>query len=266
MANLRGGLMAWKSPLKTLIYPDAPGQFGAIRKYDIHTGIDFYCNAGSLVTAVEDGVIIAIEIFTGPAVGSSWWNETYAVLVRGVSGVVLYGEVNIEYMTLKVGDVISAGQAIGRIGTPVLKKDKGRPRHMLHLELMKYTATQSLEWKLNEPQPDLLLDPTPYLSHLPMQQFDLNSYMNHVDMVHALQINSLDDLNKNFTGVVYAYYSSCYLWLVNRIVHRDDGPAMISYNGDKIWWLNGCIYSQEEWFDKLTPEQQIKALFNMDNW
>lgn len=72
--------------------PGDPGFFGARRKYDIHTGIDLYCEDGAEVTSLFDGVVIAIEDFTGPRAGSKWWEDTQAILVESTHGVVLYGE------------------------------------------------------------------------------------------------------------------------------------------------------------------------------
>lgn len=55
--------------------PDDEGMFGAVRKYDIHTGVDLYCEEGSLVSEYEDGIVVAIEDFTGVKANSPWWNE-----------------------------------------------------------------------------------------------------------------------------------------------------------------------------------------------
>ena len=69
--------MTWLWPLKatTPMFPDEPGWFGAVRKSDIHTGIDLYCEQGTQIVAVEDGVVVHIEGFTGPNADdpSPWW-------------------------------------------------------------------------------------------------------------------------------------------------------------------------------------------------
>jgi len=41
--------------------------------------------------------------------------------------------------------------------------------------------------------------------------------------------------------------------------HRENGPAIIYYNGDVRWYLNGIKYSFEEWIEKtsLTDEEKI---------
>jgi hypothetical protein len=76
-------------------------------------------------------------------------------------------------------------------------------------------------------------------------------------------------------------------WWLNGNIHREDGPAVEWKNGNKQWWLNGkrhridgpaCEsvdgynywflndkeYTQIEWFQQLTPEQQYNYLWNLD--
>jgi len=135
-----------------------PGYFGAVRKHDIHTGIDLYCGPYQPVYAIERGVVVKIEDFTGEGVGSPWWNETKAVLVEGKSGVIVYGEIS-PLEGLEVGEVLEKGDFIGNV-IPVLKKRKGDiPQHMLHLELMTHGSYTTLVWDLDTPKPDCLLNP-----------------------------------------------------------------------------------------------------------
>ena len=70
-----------------------PGAFGKKRKNHQHEGIDLYCEKGDEVLAIEDGVVIKIKKFTGEHVGSNWWNNSWCVLVEGVTGVFNYGEI-----------------------------------------------------------------------------------------------------------------------------------------------------------------------------
>ena len=150
----------WTWPLATGIpmFPDEPGEFGAIRKHDVHTGVDLYCEPETVVVAVEPGEVISIEDFTGPLSDppSPWWNDTKSILVRGESGVVVYGEVS---PMVAEGDKVEQGQKIAYV-IPVLKKDKGRPRHMLHFEYHSHEADESAWWYLDEPQPATLRNPT----------------------------------------------------------------------------------------------------------
>jgi hypothetical protein len=77
-------------------------------------------------------------------------------------------------------------------------------------------------------------------------------------------------------------------WRLNGELHREDGPALEYPNGYKAWFINGkrhringpaidggpakkkifflnnIEYSKEEWFKRLTPEQQYNYLWNLD--
>lgn len=131
------------------------GAFGAERKWHMHEGIDLYTNPNDEVFSMEDGEIVKIELFTG-GLDSPWWNETHCVMVSGKSGIINYGEITPQ-PNLKVGQKISAGDLIGQVKT-VLKKNKGRPMTMLHLELL--SSPEFAEWKVGQKKPDFLLDPT----------------------------------------------------------------------------------------------------------
>lgn len=56
--------MTWAWPLweGPAALPDGPGRFGAVRKHDVHTGIDLYTYPGMPVLAVEDGVVVAAPV------------------------------------------------------------------------------------------------------------------------------------------------------------------------------------------------------------
>lgn len=141
------------------------GDFGAIRKYDIHTGVDCYCEPGQLFAAVEDGIVVAIEDFTGEFANppSPWWHNTKSILIEGASGVVVYGEVQpLSYIT--VGKKVKRGKILGTVIT-VLKKDKGMPMTMLHVELYEKGIRETMIWNLEEPQPAGLLNPMPILNY-----------------------------------------------------------------------------------------------------
>jgi len=144
-------------------YTSHQGMFAAVRKYDIHTGVDCYCDPDQLVVSMEDGVVVKIEEFTGENAvpPSPWWNNTKAVFVEGKTGVFVYGEIK-PLDSLKVGEKIKAGKILGRVVT-VLKKDKGLPMTMLHIELYKTGTRETVIWNLEEAQPESLLDPTLFL-------------------------------------------------------------------------------------------------------
>lgn len=139
-----------------------PGAFGFIRSHDVHTGVDLYAAHGSPVRAMETGRVTKIEWFTGPSINMPWWIDTRAVAIEGATGVFNYGEIQ-EYPDLKVGDIVEQGQYFGYV-VQVLRKYKGRPMSMLHVELYDHGYADDWSiWNIFDPQPELLKDPTPYL-------------------------------------------------------------------------------------------------------
>jgi hypothetical protein len=172
--------MAWLSPIPLALVPTAdsesfsamkegetglplaphPGAFGVKRKFHTHEGVDLYAPEGTVVFAVETGTVVAVKPFTGPHAGPTLehWLDTWAVFVEGPSGVVVYGEIK---PWCAVGVQVDAGMPLGHV-IPVLRKDKGRPRAMLHLELREHGNTADIEW-LDDLHPDGLFDPTPFL-------------------------------------------------------------------------------------------------------
>ena len=148
-----------------------PGSFGAVRKYDIHEGVDIYCKEGSDVFAVEDGIVVASYQYTGENANCEWWNDTWCIKVKGHSGVITYGELKMptesEFSYPEVGTPIRIGEKIGVVGTVLkngkLRKDiRNHNTAMLHMELR--TENRHLDgWKLGEDRDKILLDPTPYL-------------------------------------------------------------------------------------------------------
>jgi len=112
------------------------GRFGAVRKWDRHTGVDLYCKEFEPVHAIEDGIVTDISYFTGTKAKPSmpWWEDTMAIGVEGKSGVILYGEV-VPFIT--IGENVKEGEIIGFVKR-VLSKDKGLPMTMLHVELYEH--------------------------------------------------------------------------------------------------------------------------------
>lgn len=148
-----------------------PGSFGIARHQHVHTGVDLYTAYGTPVRAMEDGKIIQISWFTGPSIGMPWWNDTRAVYIEGQTGVFNYGEIQ-ELPTLKVGDAVKAGDLLGYVVT-VLRKWKGRPMSMLHVELYDHGYVDDWkEWKIGDPKPEHLKDPTLYLLTIQSKQYN----------------------------------------------------------------------------------------------
>lgn len=146
------------------------GGFGAVRKHDIHTGVDNYCTEiGPFAHAAEDGVITSTGVFTGEKAECPWYNETFYITVKGKSGLIVYGELTEpdKRNNLNVGEKVKAGQFFGSVGK-VLKngsrKDiEGHSDTMLHLELLKQDSTLEYSPGWHDERPKDLLDPTPYL-------------------------------------------------------------------------------------------------------
>jgi hypothetical protein len=172
----------WKSPIPHKLVPTddsesfrnfAPGEtglpifphkgaFAVPRQFHVHEGIDLYVPENTLVSAVEDGRLVGVEPFTGEIAGTPWWENTWAVLVEGISGVVVYGEVvpNATMMSFP-DDPIRQGDPVGYVKR-VLKTYKGRPMSMLHLELHTHGTRTTYAWEGRFPPPSLR-DPTPFL-------------------------------------------------------------------------------------------------------
>lgn len=154
----------WFYPLKeATLLPDELGSFAAVRKHHTHEGVDLYGEQNEDVFAVEDGVVVGIEWFTGEHTNppSPWWNNTQGVLVEGESGVVVYGEI-LLVEGIEIGSVIKREQKVGELET-VLKKDKGRPMTMLHMELYEKGVRRTGEWDHGNDRPKGLLDPSEYI-------------------------------------------------------------------------------------------------------
>ena len=142
-----------------------PGAFSKKRKHHQHEGVDLYCENTDEVYNKKKRIIIGIFPFTGEIANSPWWNYTYCMLVRCENFVFNYGEI-IPSQYVNVGDIVEEGDVLGWV-VPVLKKNKGRPMTMLHLEMYeKNILIPTSSWKLNEEKHEGLLDPTMYLKKL----------------------------------------------------------------------------------------------------
>lgn len=155
----------WNFPCKEK-YPQS--QFGAERKYDIHTGVDIFVPNGTRVLSLDDGVVVNVEWFTGELSNppTPWWNNTKAVWILHTNNlVVVYGEIETN---LTIGTTIMKKSVVGEV-IPVLKKEKTNQATMLHLEMYDTIPENTAIWKLGEEKPKGLLNPRLYLSR-PDQQ------------------------------------------------------------------------------------------------
>lgn len=117
-----------------------PGAFGAVRKYDRHTGVDLYAPVGAPVFAMNDGTVLDVQDFTGPAINMPWWNPTKVIYIDHGHCIIAYGEVESH---VKPGDIVGRKEFIGHV-LQVLKEYKGRPMSMLHLEMYSLEASVAI--------------------------------------------------------------------------------------------------------------------------
>jgi hypothetical protein len=161
--------------------PHSQGVFGAVRKHDIHTGVDLYCRDKSDFLTFLPGEVVSQGYFTGPEAGSPWWNTTMyvAVYTESLDITTLYGEIG-HYNSLAYLNPFHK-----LVVSRVLKKDKGLPTTMLHVECYKGNpfADSNFEspiWAHGSPKPEYLLDPSEvipqirYLKSLPEWGKDVN--------------------------------------------------------------------------------------------
>lgn len=146
-----------------------PGSFGFKRTFEIHNGLDVYCRDGSNVFAVEDGEVIKITQFTGKDVGSPWWEETWAIYVKGQSGVVCYGEMNKQF-NFVVGDGVRVGDSLGCIHhvlpeSKIRRDIRNHNNAMLHIQLFSEYFTEDIPFEVKSGVKNTLLDPTPYMQN-----------------------------------------------------------------------------------------------------
>jgi len=61
------------------------------------------------------------------------------------------------------------------------------------------------------------------------------------------------------TYEVRVYNNGTKAWHLNYQLHREDGPAIESVDGDKYWYLNGTEYTEAEWKAKLNPVKELSV-------
>jgi hypothetical protein len=160
--------MKW--PFRTLEpslpFVGAVGDFAFRRSFYYHPGVDLYCSDLQPVQTMESGEVVHIEHFTGTNANPSspWWMDTMSIMVEGEHGVIGYCEL-MPHNHIKVGMQVFEGESIAVI-TPVLKKDKGWGRCMLHVEHYVPGTKHHVTWKLDTPKPPELLNPRLLLEEL----------------------------------------------------------------------------------------------------
>lgn len=154
----------WKNPLPNCTWSLPcgkyhPAGFGARRTYNLHTGIDLFCEHMQPLAAVEAGKIINITDFSKNK--KPWLNRTRVILIEGQAGVVSYCSV-LERNGLKIGQTVMAGEIIGNV-IRINKKKRKNDICMLHIELYAHGVKNRKTWSYFFPKPLQLLDPSKYL-------------------------------------------------------------------------------------------------------
>lgn len=139
-----------------------PAGFGAKRPFNLHSGVDLFCDHNQPLATVEDGIVVGIRDFGKRQQNDApWLNRTRVVLIEGKTGVVAYCNVK-ERNNLKIGQQVKAGEIIGNV-IRINKKKKRKDTCMLHLELYAKGTRKRVTWSYNFPKPPQLLDPTSFL-------------------------------------------------------------------------------------------------------
>lgn len=157
----------WSREVQIPMGTTHPGAFGFERTHHIHEGVDIYTCENELIYLPECLWVVGWIDFTGAVVGSPWWNETKALVCHTpCEKTIILGEIMPTDNGIPL-DCSSGwyeeGTCIGRVH-PVLKKDKGRPRHMVHIEMYSQRQNSSVGlWKKGCQKPEHLIDPTSWL-------------------------------------------------------------------------------------------------------
>ena len=61
------------------------------------------------------------------------------------------------------------------------------------------------------------------------------------------------------TYKVRVYDNGTKRWYLDGQLHREDGPAIESTDGDRAWCLNGTEYTEAEWKAELNPVKELSV-------
>lgn len=83
--------------------------------------------------------------------------------------------------------------------------------------------------------------------------------------IKILHLKQNEERPQGFTGsLVYELYTA---FLKDGLYHNEDGPAVIYKDTlNYSFYLKVNYLSFEKWFEQLTEEKKIQALFNINEW
>ena len=143
--------------------------------------MDIYAPEGSVILAVEDGIVLEVGIFTSPE-RIFYWKTTFYVLIKHGQGLVgKYAEMG--DVLIQEGDAVKAGQVIGHVGVTLDKKkigaktpsyiqklNRNNNQSMLHFELYRKKPIKTKNYlggnTSKQKKPEGLVDPTEYLNSI----------------------------------------------------------------------------------------------------
>lgn len=70
----------------------------------------------------------------------------------------------------------------------------------------------------------------------------------------------LNDILHREDGPAIESYNGTKYWLKNGKYHREDGPAIEHDNGSKKWWLNDILYGLNNHFTNESWKEFVKTL------
>jgi len=155
-----------------------PGSFWEDRGDRRHCGIDIYAPKSSNVLLIDNGKVKDIGVFTSSK-KIPYWNLTKYIITQDQEGV-FYKYAELEDVTVKVDQIIKAGQLIGHVGTVLNlnKITKKSPKYiqeikkksiasMLHLEVYNSENKETNKYHggnwFGSKKPKNLVDPTLFL-------------------------------------------------------------------------------------------------------
>lgn len=75
-------------------------------------------------------------------------------------------------------------------------------------------------------------------------------------------INEIGELHRE-DGPAIEGFNGEKRWFKKGYLHNREGPAVIYPDGKKEYWINYILYSKESWFSCLTQEEKNIAIWNM---
>ena len=172
--------MAWPLPghEQPIPIPPEPGSYWERRDQGWHhCGVDLYAPQGSIVVAIQEGLVISIRRFTSPD-ERPYWNPTLELLIQRDKELWRYAE--LLQADVKTGMLVAAGEPVGLVGQVINPRlvtsespayiqalvRQGRTS-MLHLEHYNGRPVSTFRYTggnwLGPTPPSGLLDPTPFL-------------------------------------------------------------------------------------------------------